>query len=143
MLEAQPRVAPLDVPRALRDTGKRSFIRLLPNPDLPARMTIDGQAGWRFADRSLRDISVGGASFWVSFWEAWRVRVGDGVLVRLVLPTTQVGLNGRCVHMTGPSEWWAQRSVGVAFSFDRAYEQSRPELVEYLLRLSCAAEPYT
>ena len=112
-----------------------------PSPDLPALMTIDGQSSWRFSERGLRDISIGGASFWVSFWEAWRVRVGDGVLIRLVLPTAQVGLNGRCVHMTGPSEWWAQRSVGIAFSFDRTYEQSRSDLIEYLLHLRTAAEP--
>ena len=135
MVEAQSEVVALDVPHALRDSGKRSYKRFVPVAALPARMTLSGDSGWRFGNRPVGDISVGGASFFVNFWESRRVRVGDEVQLRLLLADLEVQLSGRCMHMSGAAEWWAPKTVGIAFRFDRAYENASPKIVSYLLRL--------
>jgi hypothetical protein len=107
-------------------------------------LSIRGDSGWRFVDRSLRDISIGGISFSVNFWEKGTVGVGEGVRIDLELGETAVSVRGRCVHMSGRVEWWAQSHVGVAFDFDGAYGRASAVLIDYLLRLQrelCPRQP--
>lgn len=128
-------VPALGVPRSLRDRGQRSFVRLEPSIAHRARISLVGSSGWRFSDRALRDISAGGASFWVNCWESRRVRVGEVARLDLKLGDAPLTLSGRCVHMSGASKWWSRRIVGIAFQFDHRYERGFSGLVDYLLRL--------
>ena len=125
----------LHVPQALKGQGERSYTRLQPNAELPAKMSVEAPSGWHFSRRDLRDISLGGASFSLNFWESRSVRVGETVILTLDLPNGTVSLSGRCVHLSGPPSWWSRRHVGFQFSLDAKYGRSATKLRDYLLKL--------
>lgn len=134
-MPAQAPGSRLVIPEGLGAEGKRSFARFQPVKPLQAQLSMASDSGTLLTGRTVRDLSLGGASFWVSFWESRRVPVGEAVQIDLTLGRRTLAIRGHCVHLWGPSEWWARRFVGLSFYFDAVYEQAWPTLVKFLLHV--------
>lgn len=121
----------------LYDTGQRRFRRLTPTAERPGKLTMTTATGWAMSERAIGDISLGGLSLRLRFWEGRKVSVGDEVSVIVDLAGRRHALKAKAVHLSRLRQGWtADWKVGLEFREDRAYQLLWPGLCSYLLALT-------
>lgn len=120
----------------LYDTGQRRFRRVAPTPAAPAKASVNGETGWALSERDLGDLSLGGMSMRLRFWEGRKVKVGETVSILIDLAGHRHALKARAVHLSRLREGWTSDwRLGIEFNEDRAYQLLWPRLCSYLLAL--------
>lgn len=126
-----------DALAVLYDTGQRRYRRLQPTPERPGSAELTGGSGWRISERPLEDISLGGMSLRLRFWEGGRVTVGDLVSIIIDLGGRRHALKGKAVHLSRVRQGWtADWRVGIELCEDRSLQSFWPVLVAYLLSIA-------
>lgn len=121
----------------LYDTGQRRHRRLSPTKERPGSAEISGATGWKLPTRGIEDLSLGGLSQRLPFWEGRRVMVGDTVSVIIDLAGRRHALQGKAVHLSRVrTGWTSDWRVGVEFTDDRSLRSFWPVLVDYLLSIT-------
>jgi len=133
-----PPVREEDAFAVLRGEGVRSWRRLVPTSEHPARATLKG-ARFHLKKRQVVDISLGGVSLALRRRDQRRLQISDTVHIELDLNGMPLILQGKLVHIQ-IREGWLRNDVSIGLVFDNnlSFNHARPRLARYLIQLAQA-----
>ena len=122
----------------LKSEGRRAWKRFVPTEETPVFATVTLPGGRKLKPRLPVDISMKGAALGLGYLECNRLRVGQVVRIDLRLPSREIVVRAKVVHVWTMDLGFMNKQwrAGLQFQEDPSYAMATPYLGEYLLLLS-------